>query len=441
MRESVADSPRQASAPVAPGRIVVVALCGGGDRPIPALGGQTPFEAAETPHLDALASDGRTGLLDVIGADIPPESDSGAMALLGYDPLDFYTGRGPLEGLGMDFWDADGFSVAFRVNFASWNPSTGWLDRRTSRDLSDDELSTLVTQIVEKVRLDGDVSFRLTGFGRHRGILALTSRTVPLSGRVTNTDPGFVNQGAFGVPVVAPAATPLPCRPLADDDAAATTARLVNEFVARSAAVLEGAPVNRVRRADGRRPANLVLVRDGGDTLPVLPSFAGQHGMALAMYGQVPAERGLAKLIGARFTVAKTGRGQTDLQFYDELVPMLLADPANVTFVHLKGPDEPGHDGRPLDKTRAIAEIDAGFVGPLRARLSEADTLIVTCDHATPCDLGLHAPDRVPVALAGPGVTADGVRSFGERAARAGGLPPSRASGLLRWLAALRREA
>src|SRR3954447_24161153 len=197
MRASVAETRAGTGGSPRPGRVFVIALCGGGDRPSPVLGGRTAFEAAATPHLDALARAGTSGLLDVIGDGVPPESDSGAMALLGYDPLRHYTGRGPLEGLGMDFWDGAGFSVAFRVNFASWRRATGRLDRRTSRDLSDEELSTLVAEIISGVRLDGDVSMRLTGFGRHRGILALTSRSVPLSGRVTITDPGFANRGPF----------------------------------------------------------------------------------------------------------------------------------------------------------------------------------------------------------------------------------------------------
>lgn len=433
MAEPAVDGRRPAS--VAPasgrGRVMVVALCGGGDRPIGVLGGRTPFEAAPTPNLDGLAARGASGLLEVIRHDIPPESDSGAMALLGYDPLVHYTGRGPLEGLGMDFWAADGFSVAFRINFASWDPHTGRLDRRTSRDLSDDELQVLVGEIRDAVVLDPGVDIRLTGFGRHRGILALTSATCPLSGRVGNTDPGFTNTGPFGTPVEAPRQTPLPCRPLDASEAAATTARLVNDFVTSSAAVLERSRVNRDRRSAGRRPANLVLVRDGGDTLPVLTPFGDAHGRTLSMYGQVPAERGLARLIGARFTVAGASRGQTDPDFYAELVPTLLADPADVLFVHVKGPDEPGHDGRPVDKVQAIAEIDEGLVGPLADAMSHLDTLVVTCDHATPCELGIHSADPVPTVAVGPHVTADRVTEFGERAAHAGALPARRASELL----------
>lgn len=417
-----------------PGRLFIVVLCGGADWPVSELGGLTPFEAAATPNLDKLARRGSSAALQVIAPDIPPESDSGAMALLGYDPMTYYTGRGPLEGLGMDFWEPDRYCVAFRVNFASWDPRTGRLDRRTSRDLDDDEQAAMVAEIIAAVSLDDAVAFRLTGFARHRGILALTSDTVPLSGKVTNTDPGFVSRGPFGVPVKAPGSTPATCTPCAPsapcapgapadgDPAAATTARLVNEFVAASARVMESSAVNQRRRAKGKLPANLLLVRDAGDVLPKLPGFAARTGLSLSMYGQVPAERGLALLIGAGFTRSMPARGQPEQDYYRHLVPRLLADPARAVFVHLKGPDEPGHDGRPRDKVRAIEEIDAHFIGPLGDGLTPADTLVVTCDHATPCELGLHSTDRVPAVVVGPGLNSDAVTVFGEHAASGGGL-------------------
>src|SRR5947209_5654490 len=98
------------------GKIFVTILCGAGDRRIARLGDATPLEYASTPELDGLAQRGALGLVRVIGDEITPESDSGAMALLGYDPLVHYTGRGPLEGLGTGFWDGSGSSVAFRIN-------------------------------------------------------------------------------------------------------------------------------------------------------------------------------------------------------------------------------------------------------------------------------------------------------------------------------------
>ncbi|GAA2284283.1 alkaline phosphatase family protein [Nonomuraea roseoviolacea subsp. roseoviolacea] len=421
----------------ASGKLYLIALCGGADRPSEALGGRTPFEAAPTPHLDRLATEGRNGLLEVIADGVPPESDSGAMALLGYDPAVYYTGRGPLEGYGNRYWDPDGHSVAFRINFASLNEETGRLDRRTSRDLTDEEMELLVAEILEQVRPAPDIGVHLTGWGRHRGILAFSSRNRRLSGEVSNTDPGFVKEGAFGVPVADHPDRPLPARALVDDPAAHLVAELVNSFVAASARVLRASEVNRRRAAAGRKPANVLLVRDGGHRLPDLPPVRGR----VSMYGQVPAERGLARLIGAEFTTAKPASGQPEPDFYARLLPRLLADPADVVFAHIKGPDEPGHDNQPEEKTRAVADIDAHLAGPLRAAIGPSDTLVVTCDHATPCEAGIHTDDKVPLAVAGPGITPDGVTSFGEAAAARGDLPIKRASELMPWLRSLRGPA
>jgi 2,3-bisphosphoglycerate-independent phosphoglycerate mutase len=416
------------------GRIFVLALCGGADRPISRLGGVTPFEAADTHALDSLARRGCSGLLEVISSTIPPESDSGAMALLGYDPLVHYTGRGPLEAFGGGFWDPEGYSVAFRINFASFDKKAGHLDRRTARDLSDNELAQLVHEIREKVDLGPDITMHLTGWGRHRGILAFTSRLLPLSGDVSNTDPGFVKDGPFGLPVPDHDGIPAVCQAQVDDEAAHRVAALVNSFVEQSAEVLTVSEVNNRRAKSGRKPANLLLVRDGGHTLPVLPQAA----MRISMYGQVPAEHGLARLIGARFTAAKPRPGQPEPAFYRWLLPQLLQDQSDIVFAHIKGPDEPGHDGQPEAKAQAITALDNALVGPLQDALGPHDTLVVTCDHATPCELGIHSADRVPITVAGPGMRSDHVRTFSEKAAARGHLPLTRADELMPWL--LRRN-
>jgi 2,3-bisphosphoglycerate-independent phosphoglycerate mutase len=415
------------------GKTYVIALCGGADRPIARLGGRTPFQAAETPHLDRLAAEGATGLLTVIEPGITPESDSGAMALLGYDPRLYYTGRGPLEGLGSDFWDPDGSCVAFRVNFASQDPTSGRLDRRTSRDLDDTELQALAGELQAGVRLPHGVLFGLKAYGRHRGIVAMTSRRVRLSGAVSNTDPGFVRRGPFGVPTGGPVERALECHPLDGRAESRRTADLVNNLAGQTAEILRASEVNRLRVATGRKPANLLLFRDAGDTLPELPPLS-PHGTRLAFFGQIPAERALTRLLGGTFTHSAPEPGGDLAAYYRALAEDLVAAPADIVFTHVKGPDEPGHDGLPADKVAAITAIDRELIGPLAGLVEPVDTVVVACDHATPCELGIHSDDPVPVLVWGRGVTPDGGDRFDEAAAARGGLPVNRADGLLRWL-------
>jgi 2,3-bisphosphoglycerate-independent phosphoglycerate mutase len=420
----------------ASGKIYVIALCGGADRPIERLGGRTPFQAAETPHLDRLAAGGATGLLTVIEPGITPESDSGAMALLGYDPRRYYTGRGPLEGLGSDFWDPDGSCVAFRVNFASQDVASGRLDRRTSRDLDDTELQALAAELRAEIQLPDGVRFGLKAYGRHRGIVAMTSRRVRLSGAVANTDPGFVRRGPFGVPSRGPVDRALACQPLDDRAESVRTAELVNDLAERAAEILRASEVNRRRVAAGRKPANLLLFRDAGDTLPELPALERR----LAFFGQIPAERALTKLVGGTFTHSALAQNGDEAAYYRALAEDLVAAPADIVFVHVKGPDEPGHDSRPADKVAAITAIDHDLIGPLASRVGPADTVVVTCDHATPCELGIHSDDPVPALVWGRGVTADTCDRFDETTAARGGLPVDRADGLLGWLSRVREN-
>lgn len=413
-------------------KIYLIALCGAADQPDDDM--PTPLERARLPHLDDLAARGSNGWLTLIDADTPPESDSGALGLLGYDPVEHYAGRGPLEGFGMGFLrpQSEVSTVCFRLNMASFDPARNEFDRRTARDLSDEELQALLETVRAEVSLaDLGATYEIVGFGRHRGIIAFHHSGAALSGEVTSTDPQYERVGAFGVPRRTHAAGPLPCEPVVDAPAAQRTARLVNTFVERSAAVLEAAPVNRKRRENGRLAANRIILRDGGDRLPELKPFDELHGRTLTVFGQIPAERGLAQLMGGSFADARQPAGRADADYYPDLVAALAGDPADVVYVHVKGPDEAAHDGDVQGKTDALESLDAHFFRWLLPAAAAGDTVIVTGDHATPWRLGIHSADPVPVAVAGPGVPADDVMSFSERAAAGGRLGHRRACDLL----------
>ena len=159
-------------------KIYMIILDGAADRKIKILGNKTPLQVANTPALDILARRGTQALITVIDKKITPESDSGSMALLSYDPKIYYPGRGTLEGLGTGFIPEGYNYVAFRVNFASYNEKLGILDRRTARGLEEDELQALAKDLMEKVDLSKfGVNFKLVAFGHHRGILWLSHRS------------------------------------------------------------------------------------------------------------------------------------------------------------------------------------------------------------------------------------------------------------------------
>lgn len=402
-------------------KIYMIILDGAADRKIEMLGNKTPLQVANTPYLDTLVKRGKQTLVTVIDENITPESDSGSMALLSYEPQIYYPGRGTLEGLGTGFIPEGYNYVAFRINFASYDEKLGTLDRRTARGLEDEELQSLAKDITENVDLSKfNVSFKLLAFGHHRGILVFYSNKEKLSGNVSNTDPGFRKNGVWGTPVKNYEPKPLKCFSLDEKEESKLTANIVNDFIEQSKAILANNEVNRKRIEKGELPANYLIFRDGGEKPKQMPKFQEKFGLTLSMYGQLPAENAIAKLIGAKFTFSKSLDLQLDKEFLINAEKILVADEADVKFIHIKGPDEPGHDNKPKEKIEAIEFIDYYFLSNLIKDIKEDDIVVVTCDHATPCELKIHSTDKVPVLISGGDIQNDGSTKFDEENASKG---------------------
>lgn len=406
----------------------MIILDGAADRKIGTLAGRTPLEAADKPTLDALAAGGVQSLISIIDGGIVPESDSGTMALLSYDPILYYPGRGTLEGIGSGLTEGYRFHASFRINFASYDSRRGILDRRTARDLTNEELQELAETLKREICLDdaGDVEFCLLAFGKHRGILSLVSNKTELSGNVSNTDPGFCKKGSFSMPVSNFKKEPLLCTPLDSTEAAKRTAYYINLFSKQARFILDNSQINKKRQQQGKMAANCLLVRDGGTLPGIWPQFSALYHQTLQLYGQLPSEKAVAALIGADFAYTKALELQLEPEYLTQLAQKLLMDAHDVIYIHLKGPDEPGHDQLPLQKVHAIEIIDKYFMRELAKGISSEDIVIVTCDHATPCELGIHSSDPVPLLLYGPGIEADESKKFSEKDAALG-------NGSIKW--------
>ncbi|MEM2943769.1 MAG: phosphoglycerate mutase, partial [Methanomassiliicoccales archaeon] len=99
-------------------KILIIVVDGMGDRAIRELSWRTPLECSHRPNLNWYAENGINGLIDVIAPGIRPGSDTSHLAILGYDPYEVYTGRGPFEAAGIGFIGRKE-DVAFRCNFAT----------------------------------------------------------------------------------------------------------------------------------------------------------------------------------------------------------------------------------------------------------------------------------------------------------------------------------
>ncbi len=394
-------------------KILYVVLDGMGDLPIKDLGGLTPLEAATTPNMDALAAKGAQGTMSTIAPGVAPESDAAVMSLLGYDVQEYYTGRGPLEscGAGIEVRDGD---LAWRCNFGTVDKDWNIVDRRVGRNLLDDEARQLAAAVQKDVHLSG-ASFVFEHSTGHRACLVIRPVTGALSGEVDNGDPGYDREGSYSVAVANPDTKAKRITPLKDGEAERRSAELTNDFLDQSFKILDDHPVNRQRREQGNLPGNFVLVRDAGNRLPKLPHFIDRFGVRFGAVVEMPVERGLAILTGMEEVPVglPTGAMEHDLAVWADKTAEGLAN-LDGLYVHVKGPDLPGHDGDFRRKTEVLSLIDEHYFGRLGEAMDlSALTICITADHSTPCELKAHSADPVPVLISG-GIQPDHAGSFGE---------------------------
>jgi 2,3-bisphosphoglycerate-independent phosphoglycerate mutase len=395
------------------GKILILLCDGVADRPVEELDGKTPLEVARTPNFDRLARRGENGILDPVAPGVRPGSDTAHLALLGYDPYEYYTGRGPFEalGVGMDVRPGD---VAFRCNFATVEERDGELfvtDRRAGRIT---EGTAELVAPLNGIELDGVTCF-IKESTAHRAALVL--RGEGLGAAVSDADPH--EEGA----AVGRAAGPTP-----EDE---KTAAIVNEFVALSYKTLKGHAVNREREKLGLPPANIILPRGAG-LAPHIPHVTALYDLTAAAVVEVGLIRGIARYCGldvVPLPESVNGGLDTDLAAFMAAVAEAVGK-YDLVLANVKGPDVAGHDGDAAAKVAVIERIDAA-AGPLLDGLPAGCHVAVLGDHATPVAVRDHSGDPVPVLFWGPAVRTDAVETYGERPAATGGAGRLRGRDLL----------
>jgi len=407
-------------------KIIYIVLDGLGDLPAEKLAGKTPLEAAVTPNMDRLAQRGVTGLVHTVAEGLAPESDIAVISLLGYDTRQIYTGRGPLEAFAEGIAIQDG-NLAIRANFATVaDDGNTIIDRRVARSLSTDEANALAKEINSKVALSS-ATFEFKSTVGHRAVLVIRGIRSPLSGMITNTDPAYERQGAFGVARQDFSMNVCLSAPVAeqrDNPAAEEAAALVNEFTRESHKVLQESPINKRRKDQGKLAANLVLCRSAGDRLPKFTPVAELTGRKFGCFVEMPVERGIALLTGMEIVDVPSSTGHLDVDYpvWAKIAVDALTKYDGL-YVHIKGPDEPGHDGNCLRKKEIIEAIDAHYFPALLDELDLTETIIcVTSDLCTVCEKKAHSAIPVPLLVCGGAVKPDGSLSFSEKSCQHGSL-------------------
>lgn len=405
-------------------KLVYVVIDGLGDLPIPELNGETPLGAADTPYMDSLAEKGKTGLMYTVGKGIAPESDVGVISILSYDPFKYATGRGVLEAVGSGLKMTDG-NLALRCNFATLGNSAKIIDRRAGRDLTTAEAKKLAEAVQGTVELTShlaDFEFRAT-IG-HRAVLVIRSKKGKLSSRVTNTDPAYTRVEDLGVAEKEPRMFLQRCEPLDNSPQARIAADLVNEFTHKSHQVLDENDINERRARAAKLKANVILSRDAGHLLPRFFNINERYGVRFACFADMPVERGIAQLAGMHLVDLPPPSKNLKEDMLLRVKKLVSALPRyDCFYIHIKGPDEPGHDGNFDLKTRLIATVDRYFFGGLLPKINLKEYLVcVTADHATPCKLKAHSDDPVPVLLTGDRIRSDKLTKFSEKECAKGSL-------------------
>jgi 2,3-bisphosphoglycerate-independent phosphoglycerate mutase len=404
-------------------RLVYVLLDGIGDLPHPSLNDLTPLEAAYTPNLDMLARNGSMGSVISVGKGIAPQSDIAVFNMLGYGFKDgSYVGRGVIESIGcnIDFREGD---LALRGNFATVDENLKVIDRRAGRVISIEEAKSVCKTLSDNIRFsDKGGSVILEPTIAHRVVIRFRHAKVKLSDEISNTDPAYDKVGGIGIAKAVNNTQDIyiqESKAQEDTEPAKVAAKMLNEFTTQVVQLLKDHPVNRTRIAAGKKPMNCILARDSGNRYPNVEPINKKYNMTIGGIVDMPVEIGISKVLGIKMFEAG------DIVDYEKKAKV-AADSlksVNAIYVHIKGPDEFGHDGDARGKRKNIEDIDRRFFGTLMQELNKTDAaIVVSGDHSTPCVKKGHSDDPVPLLVSSSRVKQDGSARFTENYAKRGRL-------------------
>jgi 2,3-bisphosphoglycerate-independent phosphoglycerate mutase len=366
-------------------KAIVILGDGMADEPLEELGGTTPLEYADTPNMDTIARAGRCGLLRTVPEGFEPGSDIANLSVLGYDPREYYTGRGPLEAVSMGI-DLAPEDIAYRCNLVT--VLEGIMEDFSAGHISSEEGHELINA------LDAAVE----GAALYPGISYRNLLVVPRGGGAVTTPPHDI----IG-------------REIADYLPEGIDAGLLFRCMEESRQVLEGHPVNARRTAEGSLPATMIWPWSGGRK-PALPGFDEKYGCSGGMISAVDLLNGIARCAGMQVIEVPGATGFLDTDYEAKARHAIEAlETLDFVYMHVEAPDEAGHMGSIEEKVRAIERLDA-VAGMILDAVE--GTIAVLPDHPTPIRLRTHTADPVPFAVLGKGIDTCG--SYSEKEAAKG---------------------
>jgi 2,3-bisphosphoglycerate-independent phosphoglycerate mutase len=358
-----------------------VVLLGDGmaDYPTSMLGGKTPLQCAFTPFLDQIAAEGTLGLVDTIPAGFTPGSDVANLSVLGYDPSQTYTGRGPLEAASMGIGLGPN-DVAYRCNLVTiGNKDTpeAFMDDFTAGHISTKEARDIITFINRQIGTSQFQFFPGVGY-RHL----------------------FVWRNANSSPVTTPPHD-IPGKAIAPYLPHGECAQEVNSFMQKAAEILKSHPINIQRQNLGKKQANSIWLWGQGKKPQVVP-LTQKYDLKGGMISAVDLLNGIGVIAGLKVLSVEGATGYIDTNYAGKARMALDALKfMDFIFVHLEAPDEMGHEGNAAGKIQAIEFFDEKIVGPILNNVGSLGDyrILVLSDHPTPLDLKTHVGDPSPFAV------------------------------------------
>jgi 2,3-bisphosphoglycerate-independent phosphoglycerate mutase len=380
-------------------KYIVVLGDGMADEPLAELGGKTPLEAARTPNFDRMAQEGACGMLRTIPDGFEAGSDIANMSVLGYDPREYYTGRGPLEALSMGV-DLHMDDIAYRCNLVT--VTGGVMQDFSAGHISSAEGAALLDTLAPAVP---DVLVR-AGVS-YRNLLVIRD------GKGCSSTPPHDIVG----------------QPIAGYLPAGGDAALLDRCMDKSRSIFMDHPVNVARRKAGKSPATQVWPWSGGKR-PDLPLFAERYRKKAGMISAVDLLNGIGRGAGMEIIRVPGATGYLDTDYRAKARYALEAiRRLDFLYLHIEAPDEAGHLGSIEEKVKAIESVD-GVVGTI---LDGFDGIVaVLPDHPTPIRVKTHTREPVPFVVHGKDT--DKTIRFTESEARAGKFGMMNATDFLSFL-------
>lgn len=382
----------------------LVLLCDGmADRPFEALGGKTPMQLAKKPNMDKLAAVSELGMCKTVAKGLKPGSDVANLSVMGYDPMECYTGRSPLEAasIGVDMKDTD---VMLRTNLVTLSDEQNYCDKTMvdycAGDISTEEAAEIIKSVDEYF---GGKKFKFYPGVSYRHCLVVDGGTTELGNM---TPPHDISGRVVG-------------EYLSDSENAAE----LIDMMKQSYDFLKNHPVNIKRVAEGKRPANSIWLWGEGRK-PALENFYEKFGKKCGVVSAVDLIKGIGILSGMELAEVEGATGYIDTNFKGKCEAAIkLFENNDLVYVHIEAPDECGHRGEAGNKVKAIELIDELVLGPILEHFEGEDLrVLIMPDHPTPLDIKTHSSDPVPYLLYDSKNAVTGAETFTEETAAASGI-------------------